>query len=74
METTLPFRLAAAFVQGLAWLLQWPMRVIGDLPGPERIGIDKPGLFERLLLKLFKYREITKPVRTSHRSSANDLR
>lgn len=64
METTLPFRLAAAFVQGLAWLLQWPMRVIGDLPGPERIGIDKPSLFERILLKLFKYREITKPSNT----------
>lgn len=36
------------------------MRHVDDLPAAERIGIDQPRWFERVLMAVFPYREITK--------------
>lgn len=38
------------------------MRYVPDLPDAERIGVDRPKFFERVLMKVFRYREIKTEV------------
>lgn len=46
-------------VKALSRLLIPFMRYVRDLPSAERIGVDRPELFERLMMAVFPYRDIT---------------
>lgn len=50
------------FAAWFAFLLEPIWRRIRDLKTAERIGIDRPRWFERALMRIFRYRDITKTI------------
>lgn len=55
-------KIALLFLRAAGFLLSLVLRFVKDRTTPERIGIDRPELFERILMKLFRYRDITATV------------